>query len=88
MQLWVGLVTETLELLLLIIATFFAILSVETRNLTRTVFGLLVFTALVGVIFIMLGAVHVGVLQIIAYSGGVMALFLFMIMLTNRRDET
>ncbi len=80
--------TETLELLLLITALAFAVLSVETRNLTRTVFSLLIFTAIVGAIFIILGAVHIGVLQIIAYSGGLMALFLFMIMLTNRRDET
>jgi NADH:ubiquinone oxidoreductase subunit 6 (subunit J) len=80
--------TETLELLLLITALAFAVLSVETRNLTRTVFSLLIFTAIVGAIFITLGAVHIGVLQIIAYSGGLMALFLFMIMLTNRRDET
>lgn len=79
---------EGLELLLLVFAVAFAVLSVETKNLTRSVFGLLLFTATVGVIFILVGAVHVGALQIIVYSGGVTALFLVMIMLTSRRDET
>lgn len=81
-------ILEGLELLLLILAVAFAALAVETRNLTRSVFSLLLFTATIGFIFVLQGAVHIGALQLIVYSGGVTALFLVMIMLTARRDET
>ncbi|MEM0482524.1 MAG: NADH-quinone oxidoreductase subunit J [Nitrososphaerota archaeon] len=83
-----ALVIEGLELLLLVLAVVFSAFAVETRSLTRSVFGLLLFTVSVGLIFLSLGAVHIGALQMIVYSGGVMALFLLMIMVTARRDET
>lgn len=73
---------------MLVLAVVFSAFAVETRSLTRSVFGLLLFTVAVGLIFVALGAVHIGAVQIIVYSGGVMALFLLMIMVTTRRDET
>ncbi|MCS7145208.1 MAG: NADH-quinone oxidoreductase subunit J [Nitrososphaerota archaeon] len=82
------LVLEPLELALLVLALAASAIAVETRSLTRSVFGLLVFTVAIGLIFVLLGAIHIGALQIIVYSGGVMALFLLMIMVTARRDET
>lgn len=81
-------IPETLEILFLALALLSAAVAVETKSLTRSVFGLLIFTLIIGFIFILLGAVHIGALQIIVYSGGVMALFLLMIMVTARRDET
>jgi NADH-quinone oxidoreductase subunit J len=83
-----ALVIEGLELLLLVLAVVFSAFAVETRSLTRSVFGLLLFTVTVGLVFLALGAVHIGALQMIVYAGGVMALFLLMIMVTTRRDET
>ncbi len=79
---------ESLELLLLVLAVVFSAFAVETRSLSRSVFGLLLFTVTVGLIFLTLGAPHIGALQMIVYSGGVMALFLLVIMVTARRDET
>jgi len=87
-QFIMALVLEGLELLLLILAVIFSAFAVETRSLTRSVFGLLLFTVTIGLVFVALGAIHIGALQIIIYSGGVMALFLLMVMVTSRRDET
>jgi len=82
------LILDVLEALLLILAAGSALYAVETRSLTRSIFSLLIFTVVVGLIFFALGAIHLGALQIIVYSGGVMALFLLMLMVTSRRDET
>ena len=77
-----------IEILLLLVAVGSALASVESRSLTRAVFGLLFFTLSLGILFIEVGAPHVGVFQILVYSGGVVALFLAVIMLTRRREET
>ncbi|MDW8092079.1 MAG: NADH-quinone oxidoreductase subunit J [Nitrososphaerota archaeon] len=76
-----------IELALLIIALISAVFAVESGSLIRSVFGLLFFTTSVGLIFVSLGALHVGLFQILVYSGGIVALFIAVIMLTRRREE-
>lgn len=76
-----------LEVVLLVLAVASAIWAVESKSLVKSVFGLLLFTSSLGLLFIVLGALHVGLFQILVYSGGIVALFLAVIMLTARREE-
>ncbi|MCS7118353.1 MAG: NADH-quinone oxidoreductase subunit J [Thaumarchaeota archaeon] len=77
-----------LEAVLLMIATLSAIMSIETRSLVRTALWFLVFTVALGLLFILMGAHLVGLFQILAYSGGAVALLMVVLMFTKRRDET
>ncbi len=79
--------TEAIELGLLILAVIFAIIAVEQSKLIRSVMGLLGLTAVLGVIFFILGAYQVAIMQILVYAGGVIALFLFVILLTRGVEE-
>lgn len=76
-----------LEIFLLLVAVGSALASVESRSLVRAIFGLLFFTLSLGFLFLEIGAPHVGIFQILVYSGGLVALFLAVIMLTKRREE-
>jgi NADH-ubiquinone/plastoquinone oxidoreductase chain 6. len=77
-----------IEAVLLLLTTASAILAIESRSLVRTVLWFLVFTVSLGLLFISLGAVLVGVFQILVYSGGAVALMMLVVMFTRRRDET
>jgi acyl-CoA dehydrogenase len=60
----------------------------EVNGGFRTALWFLVFTVSLGLIFITLGAVLVGIFQILVYSGGAVALLMLVVMFTRRRDET
>ncbi|MCS7094578.1 MAG: NADH-quinone oxidoreductase subunit J [Thaumarchaeota archaeon] len=77
-----------LEAALLLVAALSAIMSIETRSLVRTALWFLIFTASLGLLFIIMGAHLVGLFQILAYSGGAVALLMVVLMFTRRRDET
>ncbi len=77
-----------LEAILLLVVIISGILSVEARSLVKAAISLFIFTFSIGLIFILLGAFHVGLFQILAYSGGIVALFMLVIMLTRRIEET
>ena len=53
------------------------------RNTVYSVVALISALSGVAVLFFQLGAAFIGVLQIILYAGGIMVLFLFVIMLVN-----
>ncbi len=76
---------ETILLLIIIVS---GILSVEVRSLVKAVMCLFIFTLSLGLLFIVLGAFQVGLFQILAYSGGIVALFIAVIMLTRRVEES
>ncbi|MEM3031633.1 MAG: NADH-quinone oxidoreductase subunit J [Nitrososphaerota archaeon] len=79
--------TESVELGLLILAVIFAIIAIEQSRLIRSVMGLLGLTAVLGVIFFILGAYQVAIMQLLVYAGGIIALFLFVILLTRGVEE-
>ena len=79
--------TEPIELGLLILSVIFAIIAVEQAKLVRSVMGLLGLTAVLGAIFFILGAYQVAIMQILVYAGGVIALFLFVILLTKGVED-
>ncbi len=76
------------EAALLLLTTASAILAIESKSLVRTVLWFLVFTVSLGLLFVSLGAVLVGIFQILVYSGGAVALLMLVVMFTRRRDET
>ncbi|MDW7978762.1 MAG: NADH-quinone oxidoreductase subunit J [Candidatus Caldarchaeum sp.] len=78
---------DLLEVVLLAVSVFFAILAVEQSKLVRSVMGLLGYTSTLGVIFFVLGAYPVALFQLIVYAGGIVALFLFVILLTKGYEE-
>ncbi|MEM2095538.1 MAG: NADH-quinone oxidoreductase subunit J [Candidatus Caldarchaeum sp.] len=78
---------DLFEVLLLAAAVLFAILAVEQSRLVRSVMGLLGYTATLGVIFFILGAYPVALFQLLIYAGGIVALFLFVILLTKGYEE-
>lgn len=78
---------ETLEIALLISLIVFSVIAIESENLIRAVFGLLGFIISLSFIFILLYALHVGIMLLLVYAGGAIALLMFVIMMTNRREE-
>lgn len=78
---------DLLEAILLVVAIVFAILAVEQNRLIRSVIGLLGYTATLGVLFLVLGAYPVAILQLLVYAGGIVALFIFVILLTKGVEE-
>jgi len=68
------------------VAVASSILVVAMRNPVHSALFLLVTFLCVAVIFILVGAEFVGAVQILVYAGGIMVLFLFVVMLINVRD--
>ena len=62
-----------------------AILVVAMRNPVHSALFLLVTFLCVAVLFVMRGAEFVGAVQVLVYAGGIMVLFLFVVMLINVR---
>ena len=60
-----------------------ALAMVTARGLVRSVIWMVVSFVGVGALFILLGAEFVGAVQILVYAGGIVVLFLFVIMLVN-----
>ena len=67
------------------IAVASSVLVVLMRNPVHSAMFLLVTFLAVAVLFIMQGAEFVGAVQILVYAGGIMVLFLFVVMLINVR---
>lgn len=77
---------EVLSFVLLAAATAFALFSLETSNLYRAVFGLFGMSAALGVLFILMSAYYVGIAQLLIYAGGLIALFIIVVSLTEGKD--
>jgi NADH-quinone oxidoreductase subunit J len=80
---FLGYVPAALFYVLGAIAIASSILVVASRNPIHSALFLLVTFLCVAVLFFMQGAEFVGAVQILVYAGGVMVLFLFVVMLIN-----
>ncbi|MEM2942488.1 MAG: NADH-quinone oxidoreductase subunit J [Candidatus Bathyarchaeia archaeon] len=76
---------DILELILLGAVCFFAILTVELKDLLYTVISLAAMAVSLGAVFWLLNAPYVAVFQILIYAGAVIVLFIVAVMLTRRR---
>ena len=64
-----------------------AVMVVRSKNLVHSVLWLSVTLVLTAVLFIVLGAPFLGGIQLILYTGGVITLMLFGVMLTGRQES-
>ena len=68
----------------------FAVLVISTRNTVHSVLFLVVNFLLVAMLYVMLGAEFLAAIQVLVYAGGIVVLYLFVVMLVNlkRPPET
>lgn len=62
-----------------------ALFTVEAREVMHSVYGLAATFICVGMLFILLGAEYLAIIQILVYVGAVAVLMVFALMLTRRR---
>jgi NADH-quinone oxidoreductase subunit J len=73
--------------ILAVIALASAIMVVSRKNaVTAAVYLVVVMCAIAG-LFVQLGSIFIGILQIIVYAGAIMVLFLFVIMMLNLKQD-
>jgi|SRR4030095_2585255 NADH-quinone oxidoreductase subunit J len=77
-----------LILVFAIISVFAAILMITRRNPITSALFLIVNFFCVSVIYLMLRSQFIAIIQILVYTGAIMVLFLFVIMLLNLQDES
>ena len=70
-----------------LLALLFGILTATLRNPMHAALSLVGVIASLSVLFYLLGAAFLAMVQLIVYAGGVMVLFIFVIMLMNLRGE-
>lgn len=82
----------TFENILIIVFSLLAVVSavimVTRRNPIKSVLFLILNFFSVSVIYLLLRAQFIAIIQVIVYAGAIMVLFLFVIMLLNLQDET
>ncbi|HJO39929.1 MAG: NADH-quinone oxidoreductase subunit J [Vicinamibacterales bacterium] len=68
----------------------FAVLVISTRNTVHSALYLVVNFLLVAMLYVMLGAEFLAAIQVLVYAGGIVVLYLFVVMLVNlkRPPET
>lgn len=64
----------------------FGIMVVTARNATHSVLFLMMDLLAVAALYVLLGAEFVAVIQVLVYAGGVVVLYLFVVMLVNMRS--
>ncbi|MGQ9781622.1 MAG: NADH-quinone oxidoreductase subunit J family protein [Nitrososphaeria archaeon] len=65
-----------LQVVLGVLALLTAIMSIESKDIVRSILYFLLFNVVVGVTIYLLGAPYVAVFQLLVYAGGVSVLFL------------
>lgn len=63
----------------------FGVLVVTARNTVHCVLFLVANLLCVAVVYVLLGAEFLGIIQILVYAGGIVVLYLFVVMLVNLR---
>ena len=78
---------EALQILLMILALLFAVLTVELENILYAVLSFCGMCVIIGVIFWILNAPYVAVFQLLVYAGAIVSIFLATVMLTVRKER-
>jgi NADH-quinone oxidoreductase subunit J len=65
----------------------FAIMVVSTRNTVHSVLFLVLNFLFVAALYVLLGAEFLAVIQVLVYAGGIVVLYLFVVMLVNLKRE-
>ncbi|MGD8544851.1 MAG: NADH-quinone oxidoreductase subunit J [Candidatus Bathyarchaeota archaeon] len=77
-----------LQIVLIVLTVILALLTVELKDLLHATISLCGTCITIGVLFWLLSAPYVSVLQLLVYAGAVIVLFLSAVMLTRREEET
>src|SRR5438876_12319863 len=62
---------------------FFAVMVVSTKDTVHSVLFLVMNFLFVAALYVMLGAQFLAVIQVLVYAGGIVVLYLFVVMLVN-----
>src|SRR6476620_3249813 len=62
---------------------FFAVMVISTKDTVHSVLFLLIDFLFVAALYVLLGAQFLAVIQILVYAGGIVVLYLFVVMLVN-----
>ena len=81
------LATLVIEIILLGLTVAFGVLSVEFKRLVNAAVSLALMSISIALIFFLLSAPFVGVLQLLIYAGAITILFLATISLTKGEEE-
>jgi uncharacterized MnhB-related membrane protein len=77
-----------LQIAMIILTVFLALLTVELRDLLHAVICLCGMCISIGALFWLLNAPYVSVFQLLVYASAVIVLFVAAVMLTKREEET
>jgi NADH-quinone oxidoreductase subunit J len=80
-------VSLVMEIILLAFIIVFGILAVESKRLVYAAVSLALMSISIALIFFLLSAPYVGVLQLLIYAGAITILFLATISLTKGEEE-
>ena len=72
----------------MILTAMFALLTVELKNLLKASLSLCGTCTTMGALFWLLNAPYVAVFQLLIYAGAVVVLFLAVVMLTTKEEES
>lgn len=69
--------------LLSILIIIVAFLAAELKNIAYAIVSLFIVTVLAGIIFFTVSAVYVGLVQLAVFSGAIIVLFIFVLIMTR-----
>lgn len=69
--------------LLAIIIIILAFLAAEFKNIAYAIISLFAVTVIAGIIFFTVGAIYVGLVQLAVFSGAIIVLFIFVLIMTR-----
>ena len=81
------LLIDVVQILLIVITIVLAILTIEIKGMLRAIVCLCGMGVTIGMLFAILNAPYVAVFQLLIYAGAVIALFISVVMVTNRGSE-
>ena len=79
-------IEQIFELVVGLVAIGSAVFMIVARNMVMSILGMILNFLCIAILYLTLEAQFVAVLQVLVYAGGIIVLFLFVIMLLNIRD--
>jgi len=78
---------DVIQILLIVVTIALAILTIEIKDMLRAIVCLCGMGITIGMLFAILNAPYVAVFQLLIYAGAIMALFISVVMVTERGSE-
>jgi len=80
-------IEQIFSLVVGVVAVGSAIFMIASRNMVMSILGMILNFLCLAILYLNLNAQFVAVMQVLVYAGGIIVLFLFVIMLLNVRDK-